>query len=131
MYPLQPSTSNSNESTQATIARALSAAPSDVGKAATVVEKDPQGKMKDAIQATGWRGDIVNCQKRVVSGVTTDGGYAEVMIAEARGISSVPDDLKSAKAAPLLCAGITTYNALRNAGLRGEDLVAVQGVGDG
>jgi len=51
MYPLQPSTSNSNESTQATIARALSAAPSDVGKAATVVEKDPQGKMKDAIKS--------------------------------------------------------------------------------
>ena len=50
----------------------------------------------------------MNCQKRVVSGVTTDGGYAEVIIAEARGISSVPDDLKSAKAAPLLCAGITT-----------------------
>jgi len=64
-----------------------------------------------------------------VSGVTTDGGYAEVMIAEARGISSVPDELTSAEGAPLLCAGITTYNALRNAGLRGGDLVAVQGVG--
>ena len=51
MYPLQPSTSNSNESTQAKIARALSAAPPDVGKAATVVEKDPQGKMKDAIKS--------------------------------------------------------------------------------
>src|SRR3979411_3392029 len=51
------------------------------------------------------------------------------MIAEARGISSIPDDLSSAEAAPLLCAGITTYNALRNAGLRGGDLVAVQGVG--
>jgi propanol-preferring alcohol dehydrogenase len=51
------------------------------------------------------------------------------MIAEARGISSVPDELKSAEAAPLLCAGITTYNALRNAGLRGGDLIAVQGVG--
>ncbi len=131
MYPLQPSTSNSNESTQATIARALSAAPSDVGKAATVVGKGSSGQDEGCDQVTGWRGDIVNCQKRVVSGVTTDGGYAEVMIAEARGISSVPDDLKSAKAAPLLCAGITTYNALRNAGLRGEDLVAVQGVGDG
>jgi D-arabinose 1-dehydrogenase-like Zn-dependent alcohol dehydrogenase len=58
-----------------------------------------------------------------------DGGYAEVMIAEARGISSVPDELTSAEAAPLLCAGITTYNALRNAGLRGGDLVAVQGIG--
>ena len=75
------------------------------------------------------RGDIVNCENPVVSGVTTDGGYAEVMIAEARGISSVPDELTPAEAAPLLCAGITTYNALRNAGLRGGDLVAVQGVG--
>jgi alcohol dehydrogenase, propanol-preferring len=75
------------------------------------------------------RGDTVNCQNPVVSGVTTDGGYAEVMIAEARAITSVPDDLTSADAAPLLCAGITTYNALRNAGLRGGDLVAVQGVG--
>jgi alcohol dehydrogenase, propanol-preferring len=58
-----------------------------------------------------------------------DGGYAEVMIAEARGIASIPDELSSADAAPLLCAGITTYNALRNAGLRGGDLVAVQGIG--
>ncbi len=75
------------------------------------------------------RGDSVNCQNPVVSGVTADGGYAEVMIAEARGIVSVPDELKSAEAAPLLCAGVTTYNALRNAGLRGGDLVAVQGIG--
>src|SRR5713101_3611144 len=75
------------------------------------------------------RGDIVNCQSPVVSGVTTDGGYAEVMIAEARGIASIPDELGSAEAAPLLCAGITTYNALRNAGLRGGDMVAVQGIG--
>jgi propanol-preferring alcohol dehydrogenase len=75
------------------------------------------------------RGDIVNCQNPVVLGVTVDGGYAEVMIAEARGIASIPDELSSAEAAPLLCAGITTYNALRNAGLRGGDLVAVQGIG--
>src|SRR5713226_4359903 len=75
------------------------------------------------------RGDSVNCQNPVMSGVTVDGGYAEVMIAEARGIASVPDELNSAEAAPLLCAGITTYNALRNAGLRGGDLVAVQGIG--
>jgi D-arabinose 1-dehydrogenase-like Zn-dependent alcohol dehydrogenase len=75
------------------------------------------------------RGDIVNCQNPVASGVTVDGGYAEVMIAEARGIASIPDELSSAEAAPLLCAGITTYNALRNAGLRGGDLVAVQGIG--
>jgi propanol-preferring alcohol dehydrogenase len=75
------------------------------------------------------RGDMVNCQSPVVSGVTTDGGYAEVTIAEARALASIPDELTSAEAAPLLCAGITTYNALRNAGLRGGDLVAVQGIG--
>jgi D-arabinose 1-dehydrogenase-like Zn-dependent alcohol dehydrogenase len=61
--------------------------------------------------------------------VTVDGGYAELMIAEARGISAIPDELGSAEAAPLLCAGITTFNALRNAHLRGGDLVAVQGIG--
>jgi len=52
-----------------------------------------------------------------------------VMIAEARGIASIPDELSSAEAAPLLCAGVTTYNALRNAGLRAGDLVAAQGIG--
>jgi propanol-preferring alcohol dehydrogenase len=75
------------------------------------------------------RGDSVNCQNPVVSGVTVDGGYAEMMIAESRAIASIPGELNSAEAAPLLCAGITTYNALRNAGLRGGDLVAVQGIG--
>src|SRR5216683_5936773 len=75
------------------------------------------------------RGDMVQCQNPVIPGITADGGYAEVMIAEARGIASIPDELSSADAAPLLCAGITTYNALRNAGLRGGDLVAVQGIG--
>src|SRR5215468_9001309 len=75
------------------------------------------------------RGDMVNCEHPVVSGVTADGGYAEVMIAEARGIASIPDELNSAEAAPLLCAGVTTFNALRNAGLRAGDLVAVQGIG--
>jgi hypothetical protein len=84
---------------------------------------------EDSVCESCRRGDTVNCQNPVTSGVTTDGGYAELMIAEARGISSVPDELTSAKAAPLLCAGITTYNALRNAGLRGGDLVAVQGIG--
>src|SRR5712671_6321954 len=84
---------------------------------------------EDGVCESCRRGDIVNCQNPVTSGVTVDGGYAEVMIAEARAISSVPDEITSADAAPLLCAGITTYNALRNAGLRGGDLVAVQGIG--
>src|SRR5467141_1594285 len=75
------------------------------------------------------RGDIVNCQNPVVPGVTVDGDYTAVMIAEARGKASIPDGLSSVDAAPLLCAGITTYNALRNAGQRGRDLVAVQGIG--
>src|SRR6202048_2973165 len=75
------------------------------------------------------RGDMVQCQNPAIPGVTADGGYAEVMIAEAHGIAAIPDELSSVEAAPLLCAGITTYNALRNAGLRGGDLVAVQGIG--
>src|SRR4029434_10432554 len=75
------------------------------------------------------RGDMVNCQNPVVSGVTADGGYAEVMIAEARALVSVPDELRSTEAAPLLCAGVTTYNALRNAVVRDGDLVAVQAIG--
>lgn len=75
------------------------------------------------------RGDTVNCHNPVLSGITTDGGYAEMMIAESRGMTSIPEALSSVEAAPLLCAGITTYNALRNAGLRGGDLVAIQGIG--
>ena len=75
------------------------------------------------------RGDFANCLNPVISGITTDGGYAEVMIAEARALASIPDELTSAEAAPLLCAGITTYNGLRNAGLRAGDLVGIQGIG--
>jgi alcohol dehydrogenase, propanol-preferring len=84
---------------------------------------------EDGVCQSCRRGDMVNCQNPVLAGVTVDGGYAEVMIAEARAIASIPDELSSADAAPLLCAGVTTYNALRNAGLRAGDLVAVQGIG--
>jgi len=75
------------------------------------------------------RGDAISCQNLIISGITTDGGYAGVMIAEARALASIPEDISAADAAPLLCAGVTTYNALRNASLRAGDLVAVQGVG--
>jgi propanol-preferring alcohol dehydrogenase len=75
------------------------------------------------------RGDFVNCQNMAISGLTTDGGYAEIVIAEARALASVPDGLSSIEAAPLLCAGVTTFNALRNSHLRAGDLVAVQGIG--
>src|SRR5260370_21770971 len=84
---------------------------------------------EDGVCESCRRGDIVNCQNPVTPGITVDGGYAEVIVAEARAIASIPDELTSAEAAPLLCAGITTYNALRNAGLRAGDLVAVQGIG--
>lgn len=58
------------------------------------------------------RGDFVNCLNLMVPGLTTDGGYAEATIAEAGALRSIPDNLDSAHAAPLLCAGVTTYNAL-------------------
>ena len=75
------------------------------------------------------RGDFVNCANLIISGITTDGGYAEMMIAEARALVAIPEDMRSVDAAPLLDAGVTTYNALRNAPLRAGDLVAVQGIG--
>jgi propanol-preferring alcohol dehydrogenase len=74
------------------------------------------------------RGETAYCLNPVVTGVTSDGGYAEVMIAEARALALIPDELKSEDAAPLVCAGITTFNALRNAG-RAGDTVAIQGIG--
>ena len=74
-------------------------------------------------------GDLVNCRNQEYTGVHHDGGYAEVMIAKASGLVSIPDDLSSADAAPLLCAGITTFNALRNSPAKAGDLVAVVGIG--
>src|SRR5260370_3384585 len=73
------------------------------------------------------RGDFVNCAHPVITGITADGGYAEVMIAAAGALASIPDELTSAEAAPLLCAGITTFNPLRNASLRAVDPVAMRG----
>ncbi len=74
------------------------------------------------------RGDTAYCHNPIMTGITTDGGYAEVMIAEARALALIPDGLESKDAAPLVCAGITTFNALRNAG-RAGDTVAIQGIG--
>ena len=74
-------------------------------------------------------GDIVNCINQGYTGVQHDGGYAEVMIAKASGLMAVPDALSSIDAAPLLCAGLTTFSALRNSPARAGDLVAVFGVG--
>jgi D-arabinose 1-dehydrogenase-like Zn-dependent alcohol dehydrogenase len=75
------------------------------------------------------RGDFVTCRSAQVPGVTYDGGYADYMIAPAEALASLPDELSAVEAGPLLCAGITTYNSLRNSGARPGDLVAVLGVG--
>jgi propanol-preferring alcohol dehydrogenase len=74
-------------------------------------------------------GDFVNCLEQNVSGVTIDGGYADVLYAAESGLASIPDELDAAAAAPLLCAGVTTFNALRRSPARAGDLVAIQGVG--
>ncbi len=75
------------------------------------------------------RGDFINCRNEQITGISYDGGYQEYMIAPAEAVAAIPDDLSAADAAPLLCAGITVYNALRNSGARAGDLVAVQGIG--
>jgi len=75
------------------------------------------------------RGDFVSCTNQEVTGVQHDGGYAEVMLSRASGLVSVPEELSSTDAAPLLCAGLTTFNALRNSSARAGDLVAILGIG--
>jgi len=75
------------------------------------------------------RGDFINCQNEKITGITHDGGYQEYMISPAEAVAAIPDDLPAADAAPLLCAGITVFNALRNSGARPGDLVAIQGIG--
>ncbi len=75
------------------------------------------------------RGDFVNCQNAGITGITHDGGYAEYMVTPMEAAALVPESLDSYEAAPLLCAGITTFNALRNSGAVAGDLVAVLGVG--
>lgn len=74
-------------------------------------------------------GDLVNCKNQEFTGIHSDGGYAEVMLARASGLVRIPEDLKAADAAPLLCAGITTFGALRSAPAKAGDLVAIVGVG--
>lgn len=75
------------------------------------------------------RGDLVACQNLSIPGVNYDGGYADYVVAPAEALVAIPDSLKSADAAPLLCAGLTTFNALRNSGARPPDTVAILGMG--
>jgi D-arabinose 1-dehydrogenase-like Zn-dependent alcohol dehydrogenase len=75
------------------------------------------------------RGDFRNCENAKVTGISYDGGYQQYMVAPIEALAAIPDTLKDVDAAPLMCAGITTYNALRHSGAMPGDLVAVQGIG--
>jgi D-arabinose 1-dehydrogenase-like Zn-dependent alcohol dehydrogenase len=75
------------------------------------------------------RGDLVDCQNKPIPGVTADGGYAEYLVCRAAALARMPDDLPAEEAAPLMCAGVTTFNALRRSGARAGGLVAVLGIG--
>src|SRR5205809_833527 len=90
-----------------------------------IVERDipepPAGHVRITVQACGTATRI--------TGITADGGYAEYMIARAEAVARVPEELSAVEAAPLMCAGVTTFNALRNSGARPGDLVAVLGLG--
>ncbi|WP_223632886.1 alcohol dehydrogenase [Corallococcus sp. EGB] len=74
-------------------------------------------------------GDFITCEKQQICGISYDGGYAEYLVAPQEALARVPEGMSSEDAAPLLCAGVTTYNSLRNMGARPGDLVAVQGIG--
>src|SRR5260370_20248942 len=74
-------------------------------------------------------GDFLTCQNELISGFSFDGGYAEYMMAPQEALAAVPDALDSVAGAPLLCAGVTTFNSLRNSSARAGDLVAVQAIG--
>jgi len=75
------------------------------------------------------RGDFANCSNGKITGFTFDGGYGEHMLAPIEALAGMPESLDAAEAAPLLCAGITTYNSLRHSGAMPGDLVAIQGIG--
>ena len=75
------------------------------------------------------RGDFILCQNQKISGISYDGGYADYVIAPANALALIPDDLADVDAAPLMCAGVTTYNSLRHSGAKAGDLVAILGIG--
>jgi len=75
------------------------------------------------------RGDFIHCVNEKIAGISYDGGYQQYMVAPVEALVALSEGLKDVEAAPLLCAGITTFNALRHAGAMPPDLVAVQGVG--
>src|ERR671918_1532525 len=74
-------------------------------------------------------GDISACSETRLTGITYDGGYADYMIASAKALALIPDDLSAIEAAPMMCAGNATFTALRNSGARVGDIVAILGIG--
>jgi D-arabinose 1-dehydrogenase-like Zn-dependent alcohol dehydrogenase len=111
-----------------------------VGTVDAVGENVPQWKVGQRV-GVGWygghcgrcepcrRGDLVACQNALIPGITYDGGYADYIVVPDDAVAAVPDSFKSAEAAPLLCAGITTFNSLRNTGAKPPDTVAILGLG--
>src|ERR1700687_851345 len=99
------------------------------------------GWKKDQRVGVGWhggqdgtclacrRGDFVNCANVKICGISYDGGYQEYMVAPVEALAEMPESLDAADAAPLMCAGVTTFNALRHSGALPSDLVAIQGIG--
>jgi D-arabinose 1-dehydrogenase-like Zn-dependent alcohol dehydrogenase len=75
------------------------------------------------------KGDFVLCENQQITGVNYDGGYAQYMIAPIEALAAIPDELSFAEAGPLMCAGVTTFNALRHTGASAGDLVVIQGIG--
>ena len=75
------------------------------------------------------RGQFILCKFEKITGISYDGGYAEYVVIPAEAVAAMPDDLPADEAAPLLCAGITVFNSMRNAGATAGELVAVQGIG--
>lgn len=111
-----------------------------VGKVDAVGAEVTQFKPGDRV-GIGWygghcgkcepcrRGDLVCCVRLLIPGVSYDGGYADYIVVPAVALAAVPESLASAEAGPLLCAGITTFNAIRNSGAKPPDVVAILGMG--
>jgi D-arabinose 1-dehydrogenase-like Zn-dependent alcohol dehydrogenase len=75
------------------------------------------------------RGDLINCHTAKITGFTHDGGYSEYMVSPAQALAAIPDDLSFEDAGPLMCAGVTTFNALRHSHAMPGDLVAIEAIG--
>src|SRR5437870_7651454 len=84
---------------------------------------------QDGICLACRRGDFVNCANGKICGITFDGGYQEYMVAPVEALAQMPESLDAAEAAPLMCAGVTTFNSLRHSGALPSHLVAIQGIG--